>query len=301
MHSLRVQWSGPIDLFLSGHKGLAAARAVLASGPTGIRCAVIARDQGLVDDPADEIARVLGRAGIPTRENMPPNTGQVAALAIGWRRLIHADYEYVFVVHDSLLPHLRGWNPLVTALVSGDRSIGATLFLADGGMDTGPIISQALIPIEVPARYSKALDLVCDCISNLVVDLLAQLPSGDVVANPQIESDATYSLWRDEDDYLIDWNSDAERIQRHIFAVGHPYRGAKSFLAGEGVRILDAEVWSTDLSVSNRQPGKIFSVERGHPLVICGQGLILLTDVIDAHGTSLLPITKLRQRFSAQI
>jgi len=229
------------------------------------------------------------------------NTGRAAALAVGWKRLIHADYESVFVIHDSLLPHLRGWNPLVTALADGDASIGATLFLADGGIDTGPIISQASIPIELPTRYSEALDLVGECISNLVVKLLARLPSGGVVANPQNELAATYSLWRDEDDYLIDWSSDADRIQRHIFAVGYPYRGAKAFLAGESVRILDAEVWSTDVSVVNRQPGKIFAIERGYPLVVCGKGLILLTEVVDARGTSLLPITRVRQRFSSRI
>ena len=57
----------------------------------------------------------------------------------------------------------------------------------------------------------------------------------------QMESEATYSVWRDEDDYLIDWTEDSDRIKRSIDALGFPYKGAKTKLNGEIVIVDDSK------------------------------------------------------------
>src|SRR5207253_479400 len=50
-------------------------------------------------------------------------------------------------VHASLLPRYRGAAPIQWALIRGETVTGATTFLMDEGMDTGPILMSATTPI----------------------------------------------------------------------------------------------------------------------------------------------------------
>jgi methionyl-tRNA formyltransferase len=117
------------------------------------------------------------------------------------------------------------------------------------------------------------------------------------VAIPQDEKAATYSLWRDEDDYRIDWSHDAAVIKRFIDAVGYPYHGACSNLDGTLTRILDASV-EPDVKIEQRVPGKVMFVRDGWPIVTCGTGMLRLLEVRnEARTESLLPLRKFRSRF----
>jgi methionyl-tRNA formyltransferase len=116
-------------------------------------------------------------------------------------------------------------------------------------------------------------------------------------SQPQDETAATYSLWRDEDDYRIDWSRDAASIRRFIDALGYPYKGASSELDGVLVRILDA-VPEPEVQIEQRVPGKVIFVRDQQPVVVCGSGLLRLLDVRDETGAeSLLPLRKFRSRF----
>ncbi|HEY5902380.1 MAG TPA: methionyl-tRNA formyltransferase, partial [Anaerolineales bacterium] len=50
-------------------------------------------------------------------------------------------------VHASLLPRWRGAAPINAAILHGDHETGVTIMRMDPGLDTGPILSQAAIPI----------------------------------------------------------------------------------------------------------------------------------------------------------
>ncbi|HSF05748.1 MAG TPA: phosphoribosylglycinamide formyltransferase [Methylomirabilota bacterium] len=51
-------------------------------------------------------------------------------------------------VHPSLLPAFPGLHPQRQALDSGVKIAGATVHFVDEGVDTGPIILQASVPVE---------------------------------------------------------------------------------------------------------------------------------------------------------
>lgn len=74
----------------------------------------------------------------------------------GWNLVLSDDFlrqfpEQVINIHPSLLPAFPGpWNKVSQAILSsGIRFTGCTLhFVPDSGVDSGPIILQAVIPVE---------------------------------------------------------------------------------------------------------------------------------------------------------
>src|SRR5262249_2153804 len=76
-----------------------------------------------------------------------------AIVCIGWRYLIpdaairHLGGE-VIIAHDSLLPRLRGFAPLPTALIIGEKETGVTFLRVGKGVDDGDILWQRRITID---------------------------------------------------------------------------------------------------------------------------------------------------------
>lgn len=66
----------------------------------------------------------------------------------------------VLNVHPSLLPEFRGLEPQRRAIEAGATMTGATVHYVDAGMDTGPVIAQATLPIrpgETPEELAERL------------------------------------------------------------------------------------------------------------------------------------------------
>ena len=98
-------------------------------------------------------------------------------------------------------------------------------------------------------------------------------------------------------DYRIDWTLDARAIQRFVHAVGPPYASAKTTLDGRTIRLVDVEIVE-DVVIENRCPGKVIFLTGGHPIVVCGSGLLRLLDgFYEDDGTPLIPLTRMRCRF----
>ena len=71
----------------------------------------------------------------------------------GWMRILSPVYVRAFRgramnIHPSLLPAFPGLHPHRQALDHGVKVSGATVHFTDEGVDTGPIIVQAAVPVE---------------------------------------------------------------------------------------------------------------------------------------------------------
>lgn len=217
---------------------------------------------------------------------------------VGWRFLIRAETlsllrGQVLIAHDSLLPRFRGFAPLATAILCGEDQTGVSLIHAAPDVDTGNIIWQEAVQIE----KSDTLTTLTTRLMPLYVKSLELAVAADVSGGvPQNHADATYSIWRDQLDYRIQWDRSAEEIQAAVRALAYPLEGAQTILSGQLVTIISAEVIQ-DLSFAIRQPGKIWRLdEQGCPVVVCGSGILKITEAIH-NGKTILPIKRLRQRF----
>ncbi len=220
-------------------------------------------------------------------------------IAIAWRWMIHLnDNSRLIVLHDSLLPKYRGFCPLVNMLLNKEPKIGVTALLANEEYDCGDIIAQKSIEVTYPIKVQDAIKLESPLFGEIVLDIVEQLAIvGQLKMTPQNDKEATYSIWRDEEDYRIDWNKSAEDIQHFIYTVGFPFKGASTLADGILYRVIDCSI-EQDVDIVSRPIGKIIFVKDDCPVVICGKGLLKLTDVrTDGTQDNALPFKKFRLRF----
>jgi len=293
-------------LYLMTAKGEAVLRRILADhSPSAVSYVVVARDKGIEQDCYDTITQLAKDAGIAVhdRQSVPNDLVQASLLiAVSWRWLIQTSTsQELIVLHDSLLPRYRGFSPLVSALINGDTEIGVTALIADDEYDRGPILAQSSVVIHYPITIAEAISTISPCYAELASEVLTKWKKGKANGKVQEDAAATYSLWRDEQDYFVDWSWDAERIRRFVDAVGNPYKGAAVHVDGALCRIIACEALP-DVEIVDRVPGKVIFSHQGKPVIVCGKGLLRIQRLIDdSSGEDVLPLSKFRVRFTGLI
>lgn len=289
-----------LTLYIMGQKGFATLKAIASEYNNVVGAVISAPDDNVQKDYFEEIRDLCAECKIPfmTREQ-PNNIKSKYAFAISWRWLIKVDQTQLIVFHDSLLPRYRGFNPLVTCLINGESEIGVTALFATNEYDGGDIIAKVSSCISYPIKIQQAIDLITQIYVELarkIIDIIAiEKP---LYGTPQNESCASISLWRDEEDYCIDWSMSACYIRRFIDAVGYPYRGAFTKVDGKPARVLESDIFPDSL-IENRTPGKVIFIKEGFPVVVCGKGLLIIRKLVSENsGKSMLPLKKFRIRFT---
>lgn len=285
-----------IKLYILGFKGLAALKALSNTHFKEVTKVVIGKDSGVENDYSEEIKVFCDSNNLSfSFDKREALLDSEIGIAIGWKWMINCN-DNLYVIHDSLLPKYRGFNPLVTALIEGDTEVGVSIIKGSASFDNGDIVIQKKLEITYPIKIETAIQQISILYAEGLAQLINQIKSNSLDAKVQIESDATYSVWRDEADYFIDWNEKSDRIKRQIDAVGYPYLGARFNYEDKVIIVNNAEV-IPDLNIINRTPGKVLMKKEGGYVIICGEGLILIKAFTKINGESFEP-SKLRMRFS---
>ena len=260
---------------------------------------VVGKDRNIENDYSHEISElcVKNKLNYCYRSDLKEINTKYS-IAVSWRWMIDCNITKLIVIHDSVLPKYRGYAPLVNSLINGERTIGVTALFATEEYDKGDIIAQSVQKIKYPVKISEAIDRIIINYTEVVLKVMRMISEGKEIGTySQNESDATYSLWRDEEDYQIDWSLSSEEIVRFIDAVGSPYMGASSVLGSRKVRIYEAEQFE-DKKIENRTAGKIIFISGDCPVIVCGKGLIRITKMsYDDTKENSLPLKFFRARF----
>lgn len=285
-----------IRLYTLGYKGFYALSKLNSNQRKFVSEVVIAKDKSVQKDYFNETKDFCQQNNILFFERGKEEiSNSEYSIAIGWRWLIN-DNKKLLVFHDSLLPKYRGFNPLVTALINGDSQIGLTALLASEEYDRGPIIGQKKIDIIYPIKINNAIEKISELYSQLLIEIIEKTDHKNIIEIEQIEATATYSLWRDEEDYFINWNDSAENIKRFIDSVGFPYNGAKTMIDNLPVRIFDSST-EEDVTIENRCPGKVIFKRENNFIITCGKGLLNVCEFYDNLGNRIDFTNKFRIRF----
>ncbi|KAI4797283.1 hypothetical protein KUCAC02_025199 [Chaenocephalus aceratus] len=121
------------------------------------------------------------------------------------------------IYHPSLLPRHRGASAINWTLIHGDKKGGFTVFWADDGLDTGPILLQRECEVEpndtVNTIYKRFL--FPEGIKG-TVDAVRLIAEGKAPKIVQPQEGATYECIQKKDNAKIDWNQSAEALHNWI-------------------------------------------------------------------------------------
>jgi len=175
-------------------------------------------------------------------------------------------------VHYSLLPKYRGAAPVNWAIINGETETGVTTMIMDEGLDTGDILLVEKTKINRKNSEQLLVEL-SDIGAQLLLKTLKEFDN--IKPIKQDDSLASYAPIIKKDDGLINWNSDADYIERTIRGF-YPWPSAFTKLNGLTFKIFDAEIVTDN---PDAEPGTVYEVTRDFMLVKCGNYSLKLKEV----------------------
>ncbi|OZE25960.1 MULTISPECIES: methionyl-tRNA formyltransferase [unclassified Rhodococcus (in: high G+C Gram-positive bacteria)] len=122
-------------------------------------------------------------------------------------------------LHFSLLPAWRGAAPVQAAIAAGDEITGASTFLLDAGMDTGPVLGVVTERVRATDTTGDLLTRLASSGADLLAATLDAIEDGTASAHPQPEDGISYASKVSVDAARIDWTRSAAFVDRHIRSV----------------------------------------------------------------------------------
>lgn len=171
-------------------------------------------------------------------------------------------------VHASLLPKYRGASPIQTALMNGEIETGITIMKMDERLDTGPIILQKSVKIDMddtcPILEQKLAKIAIFALTEGILGYI----SGQIVPQHQNDTKATYTKILTREDGKIDWSKSAQEIYNQYRGLT-PWPGVWTTFNEKRLKLLKIRPSeSTSLQVGKSQ------VEDDRMYFGCGEGAI---------------------------
>ena len=142
-------------------------------------------------------------------------------------------------LHPSLLPRFRGASPVASAILAGEEFTGVSIMLMDEGLDTGPVLARAQIPISGWDTTGSLTAKLSRLSAQLLLSVLPPWVRGKLSPQPQEESRVSYCRPISKKDGEIDWRLSAVDIWRRVRAF-HPWPGCYTSWRGRQLRIIEA-------------------------------------------------------------
>jgi methionyl-tRNA formyltransferase len=132
--------------------------------------------------------------------------------------------------------------------LSGDKTIGVTIFKLDEGMDTGPVYESAEYPLAEDATTSKTLEILSNKAELLINSTLEKIAAGFSPVE-QDEENASIAHKFSKDDGFIEWNNSSKQLDRKFRAL-HENPGIWSKYKGSRLKINGMSVSNVNLSLN---------------------------------------------------
>jgi methionyl-tRNA formyltransferase len=151
-------------------------------------------------------------------------------------------------LHFSLLPAYRGAAPVQRALLDGAEVTGVTTFMIDAGMDTGPMLLAAEVPVH-EGEDAGALTMRLAAVgARLTVETLDALEAGQVEPRAQPAEGASLAPKVTAEEARLDFTRPAGRLADAVRAFT-PAPGAWTTHRGRRLKVTRA--------VPSKQPAEL--------------------------------------------
>jgi methionyl-tRNA formyltransferase len=173
--------------------------------------------------------------------------------------------------HFSLLPKLRGADPITFAILNGEKETGVSLMMLVAKMDEGPLLTQGVFPLPATITTPELTDDLIDLSFKLLESILPEYIAGKVIPFEQdsLNVSPTYSRKLTKKDGRIDWNKPALQLQREVRAYIDWPKSRTSF------GTLDIVITQARVADLKGTPGATAVVDK-LPVVFCGSQALII-------------------------
>lgn len=187
-------------------------------------------------------------------------------------------------LHPSLLPRHRGAVPIPAAIMAGDTETGVTLMRMDAGLDTGPIVAQARVPLRGDEDTPGLEEQLSRVAATLLLESLPGWLSGELRETPQPTEGATLTRPFRRTDGLLDPTRPGVELERQVRAL-RPWPG--TYLERPEGRLIVHEASLPDgAAPPGTRPGDLVTVGEGRAtrLALVTRDGLLGLDVVQPAG-----------------
>jgi methionyl-tRNA formyltransferase len=193
--------------------------------------------------------------------------------AVGWVNL-----------HFSILPAWRGAAPVQHAIRAGDDITGASTFLLEEGLDTGPVFGVMTTTIGPRDTAGVLLERLAVDGAGLLSATLDGIEDGTITAVPQPADGISHAPKLTSADARVEWSAAAIVVDRSVRACT-PAPGAWTTFRGNRVGLGPVDPLAEGPSLG---PGEIDDRGRDGVLVGTGSGPVQLGEVKPAGKPAML-------------
>ena len=287
-----------IVFFGSGDFAAAHLNRLLVSGHRVVGCVTKAdKPQGrglrMVLSPVKETALAKGIAHLqPETLKDPPVVERLKAfgadvfVVVAYGKILPAQVLsipkiFCVNVHGSLLPKYRGAAPINWAIINGEQKTGVTVMKMTVPMDAGDVIAQEMMDIGPQMTSVELRAAMARRGAELLDKTLDTIEQGKHKLTPQDHAQVTFAPKLTKEMGKITWSRTAVDIDHQIRGL-QPWPGAYAFHHGKMVKILKAVPGAS--SAQKPQPGQVLAVDKAGIVVACGQGALVLQEVLPEAG-----------------
>ncbi|MET9528441.1 methionyl-tRNA formyltransferase [Streptomyces coeruleorubidus] len=160
-------------------------------------------------------------------------------------------------LHFSLLPAWRGAAPVQHAIMAGDEITGASTFLIEEGLDSGPVYGTVTEEIRATDTSGDLLTRLAFAGAGLLAATMDGIEDGTLKAVPQPAEGVSLAPKVNVEDARIDWTAPALRVDRMVRGCT-PAPGAWTTFRGERLKLIQVAPVPdrTDLAPGQISAGK---------------------------------------------
>lgn len=143
----------------------------------------------------------------------------VAVVAYGeiLRPEVLASVPYGWInLHFSLLPAWRGAAPVQRAIIAGDELVGASTFVIEEGLDTGPVLGMVTQAIGPRDTAGDVLDTLAAAGAGLLVATMDAIGDGTASPVPQGSDGVSHAAKLTVAEGRVDWRKPALHLDRLV-------------------------------------------------------------------------------------
>ncbi|XP_050537434.1 cytosolic 10-formyltetrahydrofolate dehydrogenase [Daktulosphaira vitifoliae] len=154
--------------------------------------------------------------------------------------------------HPSILPKHRGVSAINWTLINGDTEAGFSIFWADDGLDTGPILLQKSCPVlpddTVDSLYNRFL--YPEGIKSMA-EAVNMVADGTALVIPQSTEGSSFEpSIRKKELQKVDWLKNSSEVHNFIRGLDSS-PGAWTILDGKEVKLFQAALWKAETPIGD--------------------------------------------------